>query len=95
MYEAASTRDVNIGPITAAQWVGFVQRPQNHGGKDFRVILQDDRLVGLAESSLRDQNRQGLRMKFSRDCKSAGGPDADTHDNALLFLTLAGSFLYA
>jgi len=24
-----------------------------------------------------------------------GGPYADTHDNALLFFTLTGSFLYA
>lgn len=62
LYKAASARDANIGPITAAQWSGFVQRPQNHGGMDFRVILHDDRLVGLAESSLRDQNGQRVRF---------------------------------
>ncbi len=62
VYEAAAARDANIGPITPAQWRGLIQRPQNNGGRDFRVILHDGRLVGLAESSLRHQTGQRVRF---------------------------------
>ncbi|NTI41386.1 GNAT family N-acetyltransferase [Rhizobium rhizogenes] len=62
LYEAASARDANIGPITSAQWASFMQRPHNRGGQDFRVAVQDDQLVGLAESSLRDQGSHSVRF---------------------------------
>lgn len=62
LYNKASERDPNIGPITTAQWVDFVQRPHNRGGCDFRVALRGGQLVGLAESSLRDQGDQFVRF---------------------------------
>jgi mycothiol synthase len=62
LYEAVSARDANIGPITSAQWASFVQRPLNRGGQDFRVAVQGGQVVGLAESSLRDQSGRSIRF---------------------------------
>jgi mycothiol synthase len=62
LYDDATTRDANIGPITNEQWTSFVRRPQNHHGRDFRVALHDGQLVGLAESSPRDQDGQRVRF---------------------------------
>jgi mycothiol synthase len=39
-----------------------VQRPQNRDGQDFRIAVQGERIVGLAESSLREQN--GRKVRF-------------------------------
>lgn len=62
VYEAAAARDANIGPITPSQWRGLIQRPQNNGGRDFRVILHGGRLIGQAEASLRHQAGQCVRF---------------------------------
>ena len=102
LYEAASARDINIGPITAAQWTDFVQRPHNKGGQDFRVAVQDNQLIGLAESSLRDQD--GRQVRFfklvidpSRRRQGVGTAllkellALNARDSALSFQTLAAS----
>lgn len=62
LYDDAATRDAGIGPITNDQWTKFISRAQNHDGRDFRVVLHNEQLVGLAESSLRDQD--GKRVRF-------------------------------
>ncbi|MFK0165870.1 GNAT family N-acetyltransferase [Rhizobium sp. NPDC090279] len=102
LYDAASARDTNIGPITAAQWTDFVQRPHNQGGQDFRVAVQDNQLIGLAESSLRDQDgrqvrffklvidpsrrRQGVGTALLKELLALNAPDS-----AVSFQTLAAS----
>ncbi|WP_321382348.1 GNAT family N-acetyltransferase [Rhizobium sp.] len=62
LYDAASHRDAGMGPISHTQWTSFIGRPHNHGGRDFRIAVRDDKIVGLAESSLRDQNGQRVRF---------------------------------
>lgn len=102
LYDAASARDAKIGPITHAQWAAFVRRPQNRGGQDFRVVFDDECLIGLAESSLRDEGgrtvrffkllvepsmrRQGIGAALLRDLLAL-----DTPDENRSFQTLASS----
>jgi mycothiol synthase len=102
LYDAASARDAKIGPIAPAQWTSFIGSPQNQDGQDFRVVLHNGRLVGLAESSLRDQNgrkvrffkllvepsmcRQGVGSALLRELFALNAPD-----DSLSFQTLAAS----
>ncbi|WNJ92471.1 GNAT family N-acetyltransferase [Bosea sp. 685] len=62
LYARAATVDPRIGPIHGSDWERFVRQPQNHCGRDFRVALSEGRLVGLAESSLRDQAERRVRF---------------------------------
>jgi ribosomal protein S18 acetylase RimI-like enzyme len=62
VYERASTVEAELGPVPRAAWEHFVRLPQNKSGRDFRVAEQDGHLVGLAESSLRDQG--GRKVRF-------------------------------
>jgi ribosomal protein S18 acetylase RimI-like enzyme len=39
-----------------------MEMPQNHKGRDFRVVEQDGGIIGIAESSLRDQGRRKVRF---------------------------------
>ena len=61
LCDACSTVEAELGPITAAQWRSFIKRPRFADGQDFRVAVKDGRIVGLIESSLRDQDGRGVR----------------------------------
>lgn len=82
--------------FTAVNYLGrFTKRLGKH-----RIETSPNRRRTCAASFVCRASRRRLSpSKSSRDgvpdCESAGGPYADTHDNALLFLTLTGSFLYA
>jgi GNAT superfamily N-acetyltransferase len=62
LYDRAMAADVGIGPVSPADWDRFVAMPQNLAGRDFRVALAEERLIGLAESSPRD--RAGGKVRF-------------------------------
>jgi ribosomal protein S18 acetylase RimI-like enzyme len=62
LYARAAAVEPRLGPITLPQWQDFIRLPQNRGGRDFRVAEQGGRLVGLAESSLREQG--AMRFRF-------------------------------
>ncbi|WP_062223630.1 GNAT family N-acetyltransferase [Aureimonas sp. D3] len=61
LYDMASRVENGIGPITPAQWQGFVGRSRSVNGRDFRVALVGTDLIGLAESALRDQGSRLVR----------------------------------
>ena len=61
LCDACSTVETELGPITAAQWRAFIGRPRFADGQDFRVAVKEGRVVGLVESSLRDQGGRGVR----------------------------------
>ncbi len=61
LYDVASRVENGIGPITTAQWQGFVGRPRSVNGRDFRVALVGTDLIGLAESTFRDQGSRLVR----------------------------------
>jgi mycothiol synthase len=61
IYNNAMAVEPAIGPVSRSQWKGFVGQPQNRNGEDFRVALSGGRLIGHAESSLRDQGRGRVR----------------------------------
>ena len=62
LYARAAAVEARLGPITPSQWQQFLKLPQNRGGRDFYVAEQSGNLVGLAESSLRDQGRHHSRF---------------------------------
>ncbi|MBR0798626.1 GNAT family N-acetyltransferase [Bradyrhizobium jicamae] len=62
LYSKAATVEPRLGPITLPQWGQFLKLPQNRGGRDFRVAERNGRLVGLAESSLRDHGGHHCRF---------------------------------
>jgi ribosomal protein S18 acetylase RimI-like enzyme len=62
LYARAAAVEPRLGPITLPQWEQFLKLPQNRGGRDFRVAERNGQLVGLAESSLRDQGAHYSRL---------------------------------
>ncbi|MEN3346965.1 MAG: mycothiol synthase [Bradyrhizobium sp.] len=74
LYTKAAAVEPRLGPVTLPQWDQFLKLPQNRGGRDFRVAERGDRLVGLAESSLRDQGAH-----HSRFLKIVVAPEARRH----------------
>ena len=61
LYDACSQVEDELGPITAAQWLNFVSRPRFAEGRDFRVALKGGQIVGLVESTLRNQSDRRVR----------------------------------
>lgn len=55
LYARAMQREANIGPVSRDQWERFVRSPQNQHGRDFRVAEIDGTVIGLAESSVKEQ----------------------------------------
>jgi GNAT superfamily N-acetyltransferase len=70
LYDRATATEPTIGPVPRETWERFVRWPQNRNGRDFRVALWDGRLVGLAESSHRDQSDRSVRY-----CKLVVDPE--------------------
>ena len=62
LYTRAAAVEPRLGPVTLPQWDQFLKLPQNRGGRDFRVAERNGRVVGLAESSLRDQGAHHSRF---------------------------------
>jgi ribosomal protein S18 acetylase RimI-like enzyme len=62
LYDRANVTEPGIGPVPRIAWQRFVKQPQNHGGRDFRVVRHDGCLVGLAESHVKDQGEQVVRF---------------------------------
>src|SRR5262245_50639336 len=62
LYTRAAAVEPRLGPVTLPQWDQFLKLPQNRGGRDFRVAERGGRLVGLAESSLRDHGAHQSRF---------------------------------
>lgn len=62
LYTRAAAVEPRLGPVTLPQWDQFLKLPQNRGGRDFRVAERNGRLIGLAESSLRDQGAHHSRF---------------------------------
>ena len=62
LYTRAAAVEPRLGPVTLPQWDQFLKLPQNRGGRDFRVAERGCRLVGLAESSLRDHGAHHSRF---------------------------------
>ena len=61
LYAACMATEPNIGPITATGWTRTIALPQFGGGRDFLVAQDGDKLVGVAESSFRDQGHRLMR----------------------------------
>jgi ribosomal protein S18 acetylase RimI-like enzyme len=64
LYARAAAVEPRLGPVTLPQWQHFIRLPQNRGGRDFRVAELDGRIVGLAESSLREGTRRSRFLKI-------------------------------
>ncbi|KJC57685.1 hypothetical protein UP10_27995 [Bradyrhizobium sp. LTSPM299] len=62
LYARAGAVEPRLGPVTLPQWNQFLKLPQNRGGRDFRVAERSGRIIGLAESSLRDQGPHHSRF---------------------------------
>ncbi|WGR98844.1 GNAT family N-acetyltransferase [Bradyrhizobium sp. ISRA443] len=62
LYSKAAAVEPRLGPVTLPQWDQFLKLPQNRGGRDFRIAERNGQLIGLAESSLRDQGAQHSRF---------------------------------
>jgi ribosomal protein S18 acetylase RimI-like enzyme len=62
LYARAAAVEPRLGPVTLPQWDQFLKLPQNRGGRDFRVAERSGQLIGLAESSLRDQGAHHSRF---------------------------------
>jgi N-acetylglutamate synthase-like GNAT family acetyltransferase len=62
LYDRAKVTEPGIGPVPRVAWQRFVKQPQNHNGRDFRVARRDGRLIGLAESHLKDQGEHVVRF---------------------------------
>jgi ribosomal protein S18 acetylase RimI-like enzyme len=71
LYDRATATEPGIGPVPRSAWQRFVKQPQNRNGRDFRVALQEGRLIGVAESSLKDQGEHVVRF-----CKLVVDPTA-------------------
>ena len=62
LYERAAVAEARIGPVPHAAWRRFVKLPHNQNGRDFRVARRGADLVGLAESSLKEQDGRQIRF---------------------------------
>jgi mycothiol synthase len=62
LYARAGSVEPGLGPVPLADWQRFTKLPQNNGCQDFRVAQRDGQLIGLAESSLRDQGQRQVRF---------------------------------
>jgi mycothiol synthase len=62
LYATAGSVEPGLGPVPLADWQRFTKLPQNNGCQDFRVAERGAQLIGLAESSLRDQGHQKVRF---------------------------------
>jgi ribosomal protein S18 acetylase RimI-like enzyme len=62
LYARAATVEPGLGPVPLADWQRFTALPQNNSCQDFRVAERGGQLIGLAESSLRDQGHQKVRF---------------------------------
>ena len=68
LYDRATVTEQEIGPVPPDVWQRFVRLPQNLDGRDFRVVRDGQRLVAVAESSLRNQGEHAVRFcKFVVD----------------------------
>ncbi len=68
LYDRATVTEPGIGPVSATAWRRFVRLPHNANGRDFRVVRHVQRLIAVAESSLKDQCGQAMRFcKFVVD----------------------------
>ena len=68
LYDRATVAEPGIGPVPHEVWQRFVRLPQNLDGGDFRVVRDGQRLVAVAESSLRSQGKHAVRFcKFVVD----------------------------
>lgn len=61
LYASSMAAEPDIGPITAEGWTRTIALPQFGGGRDFLVALDGSTIVGIAESSLRDQGHRRIR----------------------------------
>lgn len=62
LYDRATVTEAGIGPVPHAAWRRFVKLPHNQDGRDFRVAQYGEDLVGLAESSLKEQSGRQVRF---------------------------------
>ena len=62
LYARAATVDARLGPVPIANWARFTKLPHNKGCRDFRVAERQGQLVGLAESSLKEQGPSKARF---------------------------------
>lgn len=62
LYERAARADPRLGPITLESWRAFTTLPQNSDGRDFRIAEYQGSILGLAESSLKDQGIGKVRF---------------------------------
>lgn len=54
LYERAHREEATVPAISLDAWRAFLALPQNRSGRDFRIAVHGDRVVGVATSSLRD-----------------------------------------
>ena len=62
LYDRAMAAEWNIGPVSREEWERFVHLPQNQNGQDFYVAIQSGSIIGVVESSLRDQGTRRVRF---------------------------------
>lgn len=60
-FRRVHRQDATVPAISARAWSNFVARPHHHGGRDFRLALAGGRVVALATSSFREQERPAVR----------------------------------
>ena len=79
LYDRATATESGIGPVPRSAWQRFVALPHNLNGRDFRVVRHDQRVIALAESSLKIQGQgvqgQGVQgQRVARFCKFVVDP---------------------
>jgi mycothiol synthase len=62
LYDRAGSVDPGLGPISEGDWRRFVAAPQNLAGRDFRIAECNGKCLGIAESSLKDQDECKVRF---------------------------------
>jgi ribosomal protein S18 acetylase RimI-like enzyme len=62
LFDRCMTTDIGLSSVSSADWRHFVDLPQNKNGRDFRVAMHGNRIVGLAESSLRHPTGRSVRF---------------------------------
>jgi mycothiol synthase len=62
LYDRAGSVDPGLGPISEEDWRRFVAAPQNLAGRDFRIAECKGKRLGIAESSLKDQDEGKVRF---------------------------------
>ncbi len=60
-FDALVARDSSYEPTSATEWRSFVAQSWNHGGRDFRVALEEGRLVALLMTSRCPYEERELR----------------------------------